>query len=221
MATVQEMRPFEQPEAVKETDGKLTHRQMLNSWQQLWTRPTSISSRFRAISRLYQRLAYHYEREINEVHMRIYCEGLLDLEDLAPIAFEKVIKTARFFPSVEEIRAAVASDRFLKVEEIWRSEWTPFLCAIKLHGRTWREHSRLDLTDPRRPKRIAIAPPELSDPMRQALKILAGTEDWRDAIAEIQKHPFFYGDEWPGPDSPRLTADRIEKRVRDLWEAAR
>jgi hypothetical protein len=175
---------------------------------------------------MYQRLAAHYEREVNETHMRTYAEGLLDLPaDLLLLAFEKIVQTARFFPSVEEIRAAIALNSAARVEEIWRREWMgTLLPAIKRHGRAWRPYEKVDLADPRHPKMVTVAPPELTAPLRKALATLGGKEDWREGLPFVLGHPFFYGSEpgdFPGPDSPRLAADRIEKRVRDLWEAYR
>jgi len=226
MATVQQITPATAPlEAEPTADGRVNASQILLTWKKLCGSPTTSRMKYLAIQRMYQRLAAHYMREINELHMRTYPEGLLDLPvDLLPLAFEKVIQTARFFPSIEEIRAAVASDNAAQIEELWRRDWMTLLPAIKKHGRTWRSYTRIDLEEPRKPKQITVEAPQLSVAMTKALQTLGGSDDWRDGIAFVQGHPFFYGSQpgdFPGPDSPRLAADRIEKRVRDLWEVYR
>jgi hypothetical protein len=174
---------------------------------------------------MYQRLAKHFEREFNELHMRTYAEALLDLpDDLLPLAFERSIRETKFFPSVQEIRATVALDNAAQIEELWRHEWNVLLQGVKDHGHKWRVNTRADLSNPRKPKEIRVEPPELSLSVKSALRTLSGKDDWQAGLTFLLGHPFFYGDQpgdFPGPDSPRLAADRIEKRVRDLWEAYR
>jgi hypothetical protein len=157
---------------------------------------------------MYQRLARHYDRPINELHMRTYPEALLDLpDDLLPLAFDRVIKTARFFPSVEEIRGAVALDNARQVEELWQPQWQGLLVYIKRN-----------IHNPDAPM-----PPEvMAFPLFQAIEAIGGHSFIKGARWLADHHPFMYGIEnWTSNESPRLAGERIEKRVRDLWESYR
>jgi hypothetical protein len=224
MATVQQLKPQNQAEDA--VQGVLAHQQTLQSYRQLSMHSTTRQSRLNGINRMYQRLARFFQVEPDPLHMVAYPTALESLpDDLLVLAFERAEEQiTAFCPLPGKLRELVASDNAAQIEELWRHEWMQLLPAIKAHGRVWRDKSRLDLSNPRQPKNIPIKPPSLTQAMQRAIQVLGGTNDWRDGIQHIQFHPFFYGTEpgdFPGPDSPRLAADRIEKKVRDLWEVYR
>lgn len=226
MATVKPM-PQEEPQHQQDAvQGVLAHQQTLKSYRQLFGSSTTPLQRRNGICRMYQRLARFFQTEPDPLHMLAYPTAMEDLpDDLLVRAFEKAEReVTAFCPLPGKLRELVASDNAAQIEEIWRREWLAFLAAVKVHGRVWAPKSKLDLTNPRQPKELKTPAPELSAALQKAIQTLGGTEDWRDGIHFVQAHPFFYGKEpgdFPGPDSPRLAADRIEKRVRDLWEAYR
>lgn len=205
MATPHEMKPQQPQDA---GDGLLNDHQILLSYKQLYGHPASSDDRVTGIQRMFQRLARHYEREVNPLHMLTYPEGLLDLPDeLLPLAFERVIRETKFFPSVQEIRATVALDNARLVEELWQPLWMDLL--------RWVKRSFYDSSAP-------PSPIDLPGPLAKALETAGGGEIRSGLKALAQYHPLMFGgDNWPFPESPRLAAERIEKRVRDLWESYR
>jgi hypothetical protein len=224
MATTAPQQAQRQPQDA--VQGVLDHQQTLKSYKQLFGSYTDQRTRRQGINRMYQRLARFFQTEPDPLHQVAYPTALEDLPDeLLVLAFERAEQLEpRFCPLPGRLRELVACDNAAQVEEIWRTQWMTLLAGIKRHGRTWRDETILDLENPRRPKQIKVPPPELARSLTRALQALGGSEDWRDGIPFVQAHPFFYGngpDDFPGPDSPRLAADRIEKRVRDLWEAYR
>jgi hypothetical protein len=188
--------------------GLLDESQTLLSFRQLYGSPTTSAAKGQAIQRMYQRLVRHYERPVNELHMRTYPEALLDLPDeLLPLAFERVVKVARFFPSVEEIRGAVALDNARQIEELWQPQWQDLLRYLK------RNLGNPDASMP---------PLDCQPALVDAVSAIGGHNFTLGAKWISQHHPFMYGIEnWTLAESPRLAGERIEKRVRDLWESYR
>jgi hypothetical protein len=204
MATAKEAPP---QTAQDGAGGLLTESQTLSSYKQLYGQPKTSAERLMGIQRMYQRLVKHYERQVNPLHMLTYPESLRSLPDeLLPLAFERVVETARFFPSVEEIRGAVALDNARQIEEIWQPQWQELLRYIKRNIGNDN----------------AIWPPLNCQPTLVHAVQAIGGHNFERGAKWIMQHPMMYGtDNWPYQESPRLAAERIEKRVRDLWESYR
>jgi hypothetical protein len=133
---------------------------------------------------------------------------LLDLTyDLLPTAFERVIRETKLFPWVQGIRPTVALDNARQIEEVWQPQWQDLLRYIKRNiGNS-----------------SAFMPPlDAPEPLKRAIETI-GAGDFRAGATWIGQHHFFmYGIEnWTSAKSPRLAGERIEKRVRDLWESYR
>lgn len=213
MTTARKETPLDSAEMGDEATRRL--RMGLTPWKQLAGSLTTPQERMQAIQRMYEKLTAIYERDPNPVHLFSYPEALEDLPpELLPLAFHRAVQQAKFFPSAGEIRATVASDNAAQIEEGWQRIWHGALSILK--GLPTNDHEKSQEFC----NNISGAWPA---PFVRAIATTGGDDFYRGAKYIHDYHPRYRGpvDDWPYQESPRLAAERIEKRVRDLWEVYR
>jgi hypothetical protein len=203
----------------------LTELEIRQPYRKLYGTPRSRIEKRSGIRRMYQRLVRFFQVKEDKLHMQAYPPALEDLSDrLVVLAFERAeALEPRFCPLPGRLRELVAADIAAEVEELWQGTWRSLLDDIARHGWQWKpveiagkklEHGRLGPME-------TIEPPELGTAIERAIRTFGGG-GWQDGLRSIyETHPRFFGESWSSPESPRLAAERIEKKIRDLWESYR